>query len=169
MWFLSSKTGACSRFEASLADLLEAGPGAKPDASLAAHLAVCVDCREAFDSAREAGALVRANAVRVPPSLADDPYFASRVAARIRENAGRSGEFWPTLETASLRMMAYALSLAILLGALSASGVTRGARPAVARVPAAGARTVSLEANPTPVNPDEVVVALLSGDQGRQR
>ena len=172
MWFFSSKNRACSVFEAPLDDFLEAletNTGARPPSALAAHLAACPACREALDAAQEAGALVREHAIRVPASLANDPFFATRVAARIRENARHASDFWPQLETVSLRLMAYALSLALLLGALSASGITRTTQQTAGRVPPAGPRATSLEANPTPVNPDEVVVALLSSEQGRQR
>ena len=174
MWFFTRNKGegACRAFEASLEEHLEAldaAPGARPAPALAAHLDGCAACREALDAAREAGALVREGAIRVPDSLANDPFFAVRVGARIRENMGRSGEFWPQLETVSLRFMGYALSLAVLLGALSASGVTRAGQPAAARFRPADPRAISPEANPAPVNPDEVVVALLSSERGRQR
>jgi predicted anti-sigma-YlaC factor YlaD len=171
MWFFSRNKGACRAFEAPLEEYLEAldvVPGARPSADLAAHLAGCAVCREALDAAREAGALVREGAIPVPGSLAEDPYFAVRVGARIREHLGHSGEFWPQLESISLRMMAYALSLAVLLGALSASGVTRTA-PQSTRLRPADPRAISPESNPAPVNPDEVVVALLSSERGRQR
>jgi predicted anti-sigma-YlaC factor YlaD len=164
MWFLSSRNSACRAFEAQLEDLLEAGlearPGARPNAALAAHLSSCPACREAFDAARESSSFVRQYAIRVPDALAGDPFFATRVSARIRENARRAGDFWPQLETVSLRLMAYAMSLAILLGALTASGVTRTSQPPVAR-------TVSFESNPAPVNPDEVILAVLTSGQGR--
>jgi predicted anti-sigma-YlaC factor YlaD len=175
MWFFSRNPGACRAFEASLEEHLEAldtAPGARPGPALAEHLGTCATCREALDAAREVGTLVREGAMRVPESLANDPFFAVRVGARIRENMGRSGEFWPQLETVSLRFMAYALSLAVLLGALSASGVTRTSPSrdfGTARLRPADPRAISPESNPAPVNPDEVVVALLSSERGRQR
>jgi hypothetical protein len=171
MWFFNRTDGACPAFEAQLEDYLEAldtGASARPDPDLAVHLADCARCREALELASHAGALVREFAVPVPDSLAGDPFFAARVSARIRENAGRAGEFWPQLESVSIRMMAYAASLAILLGALSASGFVRLAPPATAGLRPADLRVLSPEANPAPVNPDEVAVALLSSERGRQ-
>lgn len=180
MWFFSRNKGegACRAFEPMLEEHLEAlddAPGARPAPALDAHLAGCAACRDALDAAREAGALVREAAVPVPDSLAGDPFFAVRVGARIRESMGRSGEFWPQLQTVSLRLMPYALSLALLLGALSASGFTRRYQRSMARARAAvsradASRAISPEfADPAPVNPDEVVVALLSSERGRQR
>jgi len=171
MWLFDRSDGACRAFEAQLEDCVEAlvaGAPARPAPALAAHLQLCDRCREALDLASQASALVREFAVPVPDSLAHDPFFAARVSARIRENAGRAGEFWPQLESVSIRMMAYAASLALLLGALSASGFARLAQPAVARLRSADLRVLSPESNPAPVNPDDVVVALLSSERGRQ-
>ena len=171
MWLFNRRDGACRAFEALLEDYLEAldaGAPFRPDPDLAVHLADCARCREALDLASHAGALVREFAIPVPASLAAGPLFAARVSARIRTNAGRAGEFWPQLEFASIRMMAYALSVAILLGALSVSGVARLARPA-ARLRSADFRAISPESNPAPVNPDDVAVALLSSERGRSQ
>ncbi|HMD30583.1 MAG TPA: zf-HC2 domain-containing protein [Candidatus Acidoferrales bacterium] len=169
MWFFSRTKRDCRAFEAALEDYLDAGPGGRPSAVLAAHLSACPECREALDAAQEVSAMVRHSAIPVPAGLAGDPYFATRVAARIRANASHAGEFWPQLESASLRMMAYALSVAILLGALSASGITRTGPPSEARLRPADPHAISPEVNPAPMNPDEVVMALLGSDQGRQR
>jgi len=172
MWLFNRSEGACRAFEAPLEDYLEAleaGTAARPTAALAAHLQGCARCREALDHARHASSLVREFAIPVPGSLAGDPFFAARVSARIRESAGRAGELWPQLASVSIRMMAYALSVAILLGALSVSGVARMAQPAAARLRPADFRTISPESNPAPVNPDDVAVALLSSERGRQQ
>ncbi|HKO03508.1 MAG TPA: hypothetical protein VJW51_02110 [Candidatus Acidoferrales bacterium] len=171
MWFFNKTDGACPAFEVRLEEYLEGlqpGSVAHPDPVLATHLAGCLRCREALDQAREASALVREFAIPVPDSLAHNPFFAARVAARIRENSGRAGEFWPQLESVSIRMMAYALSLAVLLGALSASGFARLSQPAASLRPA-DPRAISLASGPAPVNPDEVVIALLSSERGRQQ
>ena len=171
MSFFNRSDRACRAFDAQLEDYLEAlqaGSAVRPDAALAAHLAACPRCGQALDGARASAALVREFAIPVPDSLAQDPFFAARVAARIRENSGRAGEFWPQLESVSIRMMAYALSLAVLLGALSASGFARMAQPAAGLRPA-DPRAVSLASGPAPVNPDEVVIALLSSERGRQQ
>ena len=162
---------ACRAFEVRLEDYLEsldAAPDARPDAALAAHLASCTSCRDALELARLAGPLVRQGARRVPESLAADPYFAVRVAARIREQSGPTGEFLPQLQAVSIRVLAYALSVAALLGALSAAGVTRSSRPAAAVLRPAGIRALSPETNPAPANPDDVVMALFSTERGRQ-
>jgi hypothetical protein len=171
MWLFNRTDGACRAFEARLEDYLEtldAGAPLRPDPDLAIHLAECARCRQALDLASHAGPLVREFAIPVPGSLAGDPFFAARVSARIRENAGRAGEFWPQLESVSIRMMAYAASLAILLGALSASGFARLAPPAAVRLRPPDLRVLSPESNPAPVNPDDVAVALLSSERGRQ-
>ena len=170
MWPFKRPERACRHFEARLEDYLEsldASPAAAPDSALAAHLASCSACRDALELARQAGPLVRMGASRVPESLAADPYFAVRVSARIREQAGRSAEFLPQLQSVSIRVMAYALSLAALLGALSAAGVTRSSRPTAAVPRPAGVRALSPEANPAPANPDDVVIALLTTERGR--
>lgn len=170
MKFFNRRDQACPEFEAALEDhleSLEAAPGAPPDPALAAHLAACAACREAFDFAAAAGPLVRENAIAVPESVAANPFFARRVGALIRENAGRSAEFLPLLETLSLRLLAAALGFVLFLGALSASGFTRTNRPAVARFQPAGIRASSPEVNPAPVNPDAVVMSLLTTERER--
>jgi predicted anti-sigma-YlaC factor YlaD len=171
MWFFNRRNRACRAFEAHLEDYLEAleaGSASEPGPALAAHLAACAACREALDLAREAGPLIREAAVPLPESLAANPYFAARVSARIREHAGHSGEFLPQLESVSLRLLAYAMSLVVLLGALSVSGVTRSSQPPMARLRPADPRAVSPELNPAPANPDDVVIALLSSERGRE-
>ena len=171
MWPFHRSDRACRQFEAALEDYLESldsAPTAPPAPALAAHLGTCSACREAFDLALEAGPLLRESARPVPESLASDPYFAVRVGARIRRQAAHSGEFLPQLESASLRLMAAALSLALLLGALSAAGVTSTGRAPAARIRAAGVHAISPEVNPAPANPDDVVMALLSSERGRQ-
>ena len=171
MWPFHRSDRACRAFEARLEDYLESldsVPAARPDPALAAHLGACPACRTAFDLASQAGPLVRHAGLSVPDSLVSDPFFAARVSARIREHAGRSGEFLPQLQTVSLRVLAYAMSLAVLLGALSAAGVTRTNRLPAGAVRPAGLRAVSPEVNPAPANPDDVVIALLSSERGRQ-
>ncbi len=162
---------ACPAYEARLEDYLEtleAEPSAKPDPSLAAHLSACPYCRDAFNLACAAGTLVREGAVAVPESLAADHFFAARVGARIRAQSARSGEFLPLLQSVSLRFMAAALSVGLLLGALSASGYTRAGRRAVGRLRGSDVLVISRNSNPAPVNPDDVVIALLSSERGRQ-
>ncbi len=171
MSLIHRRDQACPKFEARLEDYLEAleaQPSAKPDPSLASHLSACPDCREAFNLACAAGPLVREGALAVPDSLAADPFFASRVGARLRAQSGRSGEFLPLLQSVSLRFMAAALSVGLLLGALSASGYTRAARQAVGRIRGSDVLVISRNSNPAPVNPDDVVIALLSSERGRQ-
>jgi hypothetical protein len=161
--------------EAPLEDFLErssADPSARPEPVLAAHLDSCAPCRLAFEEAMEAGALVRAAARPVPDSLAGDPYFAGRVTARLRRQLAKPVEFIPQLEAFSLRLMAAAITIAALLGALSVSGFPRSVRQASARLRPADLKTISPEVNPAPANPDEVVVALWSSPDprgGRQR
>jgi predicted anti-sigma-YlaC factor YlaD len=171
MWPFDRTNSACRSFEASLEDHLQslaADPAARPSPALAAHLAACAACREAFDLACQAGPLVREAVTPVPESLASDPYFAVRVAARIREHAANSSEFLPLLQTVSLRLMVGALSFAFFLGVLSAAGVTRTSHPPAMAFRSAGFRAVSPEVNPAPANPDDVVIALLSSERGRQ-
>jgi len=160
---------ACPNFEARLEDYLEAleaAPDARPEPALAAHLSACAACREAFDLACAAGPLVREGAIPVPESIAVDPFFAARVGARIREHAGRAGEFLPLLQTASLRVMAAALTAALFLGAISATGVARVSPPSASRLRASDLRAISRDTNPAPVNPDEVIIALFSASGG---
>ena len=160
---------ACPQFEARLEEYLEAleaAPSARPAPDLAGHLAACAGCREAFDLACAAGPLVREAAIAVPDSLAADPFFAARVGARIREQAARAPEFLPMLQTISLRLMAAALTAALFLGAISASGVARVSPRSASRLRASDLRAISSNSNPTPVNPDEVIIALFSASGG---
>jgi len=170
MPFFNRRDQACPDFEVRLEDYLEAleaSPDTRPDPVLAAHLSSCADCREAFDLARAAGPLVRESAVRVPESVAANPFFASRVGALIREHAARPVEFLPMLETASLQFLAAALALGIFLGALSASGIARTARPVVARARQSEFRALSPEMIPASANADAVVYAVLTSERGR--
>jgi len=171
MPFFNRRDQACPEFEARLEDYLQAletSPSARPAPDLAAHLSACAACREAFDLACSAGPLVREGAIPVPESMAANPFFVSRVGALVREHSVRAGEFLPLLQTVSLRLMAAAATLALFLGALSAAGVTRSGQQAATRGRASDVRAISSESNPATVNPDEVVIALLSSERGRQ-
>jgi hypothetical protein len=172
MWFRPKNDRACRAMEGRLEEYLEqreADPSAKPAFEVAEHLAGCDPCRLTIQDARELNALVRAGREPLPESVALDPFFAARVGARLREQARRSGDFWPQLETVSLRLMAAGLSVAVLLGAMAAWGVPRGPRTVAARLRPADVHAISPELNPAPASPDDVVVALWSTERGRQQ
>ncbi len=172
----------CRRFEARLEDRLESLRWELPvpvDHELSAHLEVCEKCRMALEDARAACALLQAGSEPLPESMTSDPYFASRVAARVRaaesDHAGNT-DFWPALEFLSLRLTAGALSLALILGAwaawagrgssaqLAGRGRTRPAVEAV-RGRAGEARVLFPETSRQPASGDEVVLTLVSSDE----
>lgn len=182
-----SERWTCRRFEARLEDRLESLRWELPvpvDRELSAHLESCQNCRLALEDARAAGALLRAAYEPVPESLTGNPYFASRVSARLRRAEGQQvagTEFWPALEFLSLRLTAGALTLAILLGAWtiwigwpgSQQLATGGrARPGVESVRSRSgeARVLFPETSRQPASADEVVLTLVSADdRGGQR
>jgi len=173
----SSNPGApaCNGYQAPMEDFLEAlaeDPEARPAPELARHLAECAGCRDTLAEVGEVSALVRDAAVRVPPSLFADPYFAVRAGARARESLRRGGDFWRQLEAFSMRFMAAGISAALMLGAMAMWGTQRHSPRSFARLRPADSRVLSPEVNPAPGNADEVVVALWSSSaqrNGRQR
>jgi hypothetical protein len=185
MWFTRGSGGACPQLEAQLEEYLERlqenrALGADPE--ITAHLAVCRGCRRAIEEAQGASRLLSAARAPAPESLIADPFFASRVMARIRGYAGAPlavAEFWPALETLALRLSAAALAVTVVLAGW-ASWQGRQARPAaqeIARARSTSAvemRTVSArvlfpEMKRPPDNPGEAMMVLASTENGRQR
>jgi len=165
----------CDGYEAPMEDYLEAlarDEAAQPAAALAQHLAGCAACRGALDDMREVSALVREAAVRLPASLAADPYFAVRAAARARESQRQSAEFWPQLESFAMRLMAGAITAALTLGAISIWGPQHIAAQGRPRLRPADSVLLSPVTNPAPGSTDDAVVTLLTSSgqrSGRQR
>lgn len=162
-----SEPGAqpCNGYEAPMEEYLEAlaeDSSARPAAELGRHLAECAACRESLDEMQAVSAILRESAVRVPESLASDPYFAVRAGARARASVRRGAEFWPQLEAFSMRFMAAAISAALMLGAMAAWGSQRRVPQNMARLRPADYRFLSPETNPAPGSADEVVTALLT-------
>ncbi len=168
---------ACARLEARLEDHLEgllADAPAVADDELAAHLATCTACREAVEEARWGSDILRAGREPLPESLTASPFFAARVAAHIRadrERAELAGEFWPALESLALRLTGAALSATLLLAAWAAWGGIGARRPALetTRTRPTEVRSLFPEAVRQPANADEVMLTLVSADDGRQR
>jgi hypothetical protein len=166
---------ACEGYEAPMEDYLEAlerNDAAQPAPALAQHLAECAACRESLEDMREVTILVRGAAVRVPESLAADPYFAVRAAARARESLRQSADFWPQLESFAMRLMAGAITAALTLGAISVWGPQRIAAQGRQRLRPADSVFLSPVSNPAPGSTDDAVVTLLTSSgqrSGRQR
>jgi len=165
----------CQGYEALLEDYIEAlaeDSSARPEPALADHLEACPACRQALEEVREVSALVRTAAVRVPESLASDPYFAVRAGARAAESLRRGADFWRLLEAFSLRFMAGAITAALMLGAMAIWGTQGSSAQTIKRLRPADSGLLSPEVSPAPRNADEVVVALWSSSaqrNGRQR
>jgi hypothetical protein len=187
MFFRIGSGGACPQHEARLEDYLEklrAGRALGVDLELTAHLAVCRGCRRAIEEAQQGGRLVSEGREALPESLTEDPFFASRVAARIRGyDATRvaAADFWPALETLSLRLSAAALAVALVLagwaswqgraaqGSLPPSQEVARARIAPGEVRQVSARVLFPEMKRPPDNAGEAMLILASTENGRQR
>ena len=184
MFFRRENRRACPQYEARLEDHVETmrtgGPIAL-DADLTVHLVGCANCRRALDQAQEAGDLLLAAREALPESLTGDPFFAGRVAARIRAyEAARvaAADFWPALETLSLRLSGAALSAALILGAWAA---WQGQTVPAAQVQSPRGLTMGAETRPVesrylfpemkrpPANAGEAMMVLASTENGRQR
>ena len=184
MFFRIGSRGACPQYEARLEDHLvdmRVGGPIAVDPELTVHMADCEGCRRALAEAVGASVLLRKGREALPESLLDDPFFASRVMARVRayETARVAGaDFWPALETLSLRLSAAALSVAMLLGAWAAwqRQAAPVATPESARVRTTlpDARTLETrylfpEMKRPPANAGEAMMVLASTENGRQR
>lgn len=184
MFFRKGSRGACPQNEALLEDTLEKLRSNRPlalDLELTAHLAGCAGCRRALEEAQQASGLLSKGRAALPESLTGDPFFASRVAARIRayEAARVAGaDFWPALETLSLRLSAAALSVALMLAGWAAW--QRQAAPAqpvdAMRARSNGTETRAVETRVLfpemkrpPANAGEAMMVLASTENGRQR
>jgi hypothetical protein len=169
-----------SRLEDYLSRLSADGPQFA-DEELTVHLAGCEGCRRAVEEARTVSTLLLAGRAAAPDSRVSDPYFASRVMARIREyEAARAAgaEFWPALESLSLRLSGAALSAALILGGWAAwqwqTVRTSAAQSAQARSIAGEPRPVESrylfpEMKRPPANAGEAIMVLASTENGRQR
>lgn len=108
-----AKRAACEALEARLEDHLA---GNDSGADLVAHLGRCVACRDALESARLAGELLREG---IAPAAAPHPVFASRVVAHIRAREAESpgaNDLWGALEVLARRLALGAAMALVLLG-----------------------------------------------------
>lgn len=187
MFYRMRSRGACPQYEARLEEYVErlrSNRTLGADLELTAHIAVCRGCRRAVDEAQQAGALMAKGCEALPESLRDDPFFAGRVAARIRAyDATRAPgtEFWPALETLSLRLSAAALSVAVVLAGWASWQDRAGRAARVASPEAVRARSGAVEVRPVsarvlfpemkrpPDNAGEAMLILASTENGRQR
>lgn len=184
MFFEMRSRGACPQMEARLEDYLSRLSADGPqfaDEELTVHLAACHGCRRAVEEARTVSALLLAGRASAPDGMLSDPYFASRVMARIRayEAARASGaEFWPALESLSLRLSGAALSAALILGGWAAwqwqALRTSAAQSAQVRSIAGEqrqpeTRVLFPEMKRPPQNAGEAMLVMASTEQGRQR
>ena len=184
MFFDKINRGACSQMEARLEDYLGRLHAERPqfaDEELTVHLAGCEGCRRAIEEARAGSELLVAGRAAAPESRLSDPFFASRVMARIRAyEAGRAAgaDFWPALESLSLRLSAAALSAALLLGGWAAwqwqALRAPGPQSAQARVMAGEprqpeTRVLFPEMKRPPQDAGEAMLVMASTEKGRQR
>jgi hypothetical protein len=150
--------GACRGYAASLESSLDG----VTDPEVAEHLSHCNGCRAALESARHAGAWLRAAQM---PAAGPDSLFVGRVMSRIRseqEERSKAGAFWVPVQSFASRM---ALASGMLLLMLSVyvykSAPRQSASPQGARAEA----SADFPQPPAqPADKDEVL-ASLSGSQ----
>jgi anti-sigma factor RsiW len=102
----------CEAYEAALADYAEGGA---PSAELRTHLERCTACRDALESARLAGELLRE---AIEPVAEPSGAFATRVLAQIRaqereKNGAR--DLWGALEILGRRLAVTAATAFLLI------------------------------------------------------
>ena len=109
------KPTACKDYESLLEDQLEGQLNPVSQSRVAAHLAACPACREAFEDARTGSELLR---LSHQPTADPGEFFAGRVMASIRaEVKARAGSFWRPLETLAWRFsLSAALALVVMAG-----------------------------------------------------
>jgi hypothetical protein len=131
---------------------------------LAAHLRECAACREAFDAAQLAGAIVR-SACEPPPQVSGA--FVTRVMAAIRDQDDRrtaAGAFWRPIEHLASR---FAMAASVLLLAASVYLVEFAPPfpvPPVNPQTEVGALIPDPPAQPS--NQDEVLMSLVEMENG---
>ena len=133
-------------------------------ASVSAHLEHCAACREAVESARLAGLLLRA---ALEPTAEPDEVFWTRVRAHVREEDDRQrvAEFWPALEWLARRLtLTAAFALVVLFAFLF---VTESKEPVVTGSGQTEVREIFPESVRQPANQNEVLVSLASNGNGR--
>ncbi|MGH9702369.1 MAG: anti-sigma factor family protein [Candidatus Acidiferrales bacterium] len=109
------KPTACKEYESLLEDQLEGQLNPVSQSRVAAHLAACPACREAFEDARTGSELLR---LSHQPTADPGEFFPGRVMALIRaEEKARAGSFWRPLETLAWKLsLSAALALVLLTG-----------------------------------------------------
>jgi anti-sigma factor RsiW len=138
------------------------------EATVTSHFAHCSACREAVESARLAGILLRA---AMEPTAEPDEVFWTRVRAHLREEEKKSTaagvqDFWPALEWLARRLtLTSAVALLVMFGFLLWPAPTEPARQS------ASGQTEVREIFPDtvrqPVNQNEVLVSLASAGNKR--
>ena len=133
-------------------------------AAVTAHLERCASCREAVESARLAGVLLRAG---LEPTAEPDGVFWTRVRAHLREEEGkqRVQEFWPALEVLARRFaLSSAAALLLLFGYLVDMEWQARSLP---RARLAETREIFPDSVRQPADHNEVLVSLAANGNGR--
>lgn len=145
-------------------DYLDGRLDADTTGVVSAHLERCAPCREAVESARLAGLLLRA---AMEPTAEPDEIFWTRVRAHLREEERKQQvqEFWPALELLARRVtLTSAVALLVLFAFIFA---TESKDPAVPAPGQAELREIFPEQVRQPANQNEVLVSLASNVNGR--
>lgn len=155
---------ACRKYEERLESHLDGRLSAAEAAGVETHLGSCAGCREAFEAAREAGALLRA-AVAPAPEPGASFWAGLRTEIAIEEaRREQQYDFWNSLEALARR---FAWSAAAAVALLT---VYLAAFDAV-HEPGAAQQTEIREIFPNPVRPpadnEEVLLTLVSRENGR--
>ncbi len=145
-------------------DYLDGRLEAAAAAAVTAHLERCSACREAVESARLAGPLLRA---AMEPTAEPDEVFWTRMRAHLREEEERTRvqDFWPALELLARRVtLTSAVALLVLFAFLFAAESKEPAIPAPGQT---DLREIFPEQVRQPANQNEVLVSLASNGNGR--
>jgi hypothetical protein len=162
---------ACEHFAVQLEDAAnlaaERGQELTLSADLAAHVAVCDDCRAGVEARSVTSALLLG---ALDPTAAPGPYFAPRVLAVIRSEEERLATqrniFWRPLEHLAGRVaLAAGLAVMLLSFYVYAFVVPQTGTPSVAQE--AYELVPHQQVDPQPQTKDDVLMSLVDHNNGR--